>query len=109
MRTPSLWEGWGGFRGWLYLFFLMLNYIIWNPDIYFFQIGNWGIRWYSICWLIGLVGAYFMVRWLFYHQNIAVRTVMVNGKKQEENVFDPLFLYCFLGILIGARLGHCLF
>mgnify|MGYP000864867472 CR=1 FL=1 len=87
----------------------MLNYIIWNPDVYLFQIGNWGIRWYSMCWLIGLVGAYFMVRWLFFHQNIAVKTVVIDGKKQEVNVFDPLFLYCFLGILIGARLGHCLF
>ena len=87
----------------------MLNYIIWNPDVYLFQIGNWGIRWYSMCWLIGLVGAYFMVRWLFLHQNIAVKTVVIDGKKQEVNVFDPLFLYCFLGILIGARLGHCLF
>ncbi len=32
-------------------------------------------------------------------------------KKQEipEEKFDPMLLYCFLGILIGARLGHCLF
>ena len=74
----------------------MLNYIIWNPDVYLFQIGNWGIRWYSMCWLIGLVGAYFMVRWLFFHQNIAVKTVVIDGKKQEVNVFDPLFLYYFL-------------
>ena len=24
-------------------------------------------------------------------------------------LFEPLFMYCFLGILIGARLGHCIF
>ena len=28
------------------------------------------------------------------------------GIPQEK--FDPLFLYCFVGILVGARLGHCL-
>ena len=28
--------------------------------------------------------------------------------KIEQEKFDPLFFYCFLGILLGARLGHCL-
>ena len=79
-------------------------FIIWNPSL------NFGpFRWYSLCWLIGLALAYFIVRHLFYEQGIAERTVKKNGKKEVENVFDPLFIYCFLGILIGARLGHCLF
>ena len=30
-------------------------------------------------------------------------------QKLGEDKFEPMFLYCFLGILIGARLGHCLF
>ena len=79
-------------------------FITWNPSLTFGP-----FRWYSLCWLIGLALAYFIVRKLFYEQKIAVRTTVVKGKKQEENVFDPLFIYCFLGILIGARLGHCLF
>ena len=79
-------------------------FIIWNPSL------NFGpFRWYSLCWLIGLALAYFIVRHLFYEQGIAERTIKKNGKKEVENVFDPLFIYCFLGILIGARLGHCLF
>ena len=79
-------------------------FIIWNPNL---NIGPF--RWYSLCWLIGLALAYFIVRHLFYEQGIAERTIKKNGKKEVENVFDPLFIYCFLGILIGARLGHCLF
>ena len=79
-------------------------FITWNPSLTFGP-----FRWYSLCWLIGLALAYFIVRKLFYEQKIAVRSTVVKGKKQEENVFDPLFIYCFLGILIGARLGHCLF
>ena len=81
-----------------------LIYISWNPNL---TLGP--IRWYSLCWLIGLALAYIIVRKLFYEQGIAVRTVSKNGKKVEENLFEPLFIYCFLGILIGARLGHCLF
>ena len=85
-------------------FILHPLYIHWNPSL---TLGP--LRWYSLCWLIGLALACIIVRKLFYEQKIAVRTVTKNGKKTEENLFDPLFIYCFLGILIGARLGHCLF
>lgn len=70
-----------------------LMYILWNPDLTVFL----GIRWYSMCWLIGLVLAYFVVRLLYKQQGI------------KEELFEPLFIYCFVGILIGSRLGHCLF
>ena len=75
----------------------LLNYIIWNPDTTAFSLGFLTIRWYSLCWLIGLIGAYFMVQWLYKDQKIA------------PEKFEPLFIYCFIGILIGARLGHCIF
>ena len=75
----------------------VLLYIVWNPGLTAFQIGSFSIRWYSLCWLIGLLLAYLVVRWLYTDQKIP----------QEK--FEPLFMYCFLGILIGARLGHCLF
>ena len=74
-----------------------LLYIVWNPDEMAFTIGHFGIRWYSLCWLIGLVLAYFIVKKIYKEQKI------------KDELFDPLFIYCFLGILIGARLGHCLF
>ena len=69
-----------------------LSYIIWNPGL---SIGPF--RWYSLCWLIGLALAYFVVKRLYKEQKI------------KDELFDPLFIYCFLGILIGARLGHCIF
>lgn len=74
-----------------------LLYILWNPDLEIFRIVNFAIRWYSTCWLIGLALAYFIVKWLYKDQKV------------KDAYFDPLFMYCFLGILIGARLGHCLF
>ena len=75
----------------------LLLYITWDPDLVAFHIGPLSIRWYSLCWLIGLALAYLVVRQLFKDQKI------------PDEKFDPLFIYCFLGILIGARLGHCLF
>lgn len=75
----------------------LFSFITWNPGLEAFHIGPLAFRWYSMCWLIGLVLAYCIVKQLYKQQGI------------KAELFDPLFVYCFLGILIGARLGHCLF
>ena len=75
----------------------MLLYILWNPNHTALHLGPFEIRWYALCWMIGLALAYIVVRKLYKEQKI------------KDELFDPLFIYCFLGILIGARLGHCIF
>ncbi len=74
-----------------------LLYILWNPDLEAFHLGPMAFRWYSLCWLAGLLIAYLLMRRMYHEQKI------------KDELFDPLFIYCFLGILIGARLGHCIF
>lgn len=69
---------------------------IWDPSIIAFHVGSLEVRWYGICWCIGLALAYIVMLKLYKRQGIP----------QEK--FDPLFMYCFVGILAGARLGHCL-
>ena len=71
--------------------------IVWDPSIGPFSIFGFDIRYYSLCWVIGLLGAYLIVQKLY------------KKSGTSEELFDPLFMYCFIGILIGARLGHCLF
>lgn len=75
----------------------ILLHIVWNPSLEAFSLGPMTFRWYSLCWLIGLTLAYFVVKRLYQEQKI------------KRELFDPLIIYCFIGILIGARLGHCLF
>lgn len=74
-----------------------LLYITWNPDETAFSIFGFSFRWYSLCWLVGLILAFIIVKKLYKEAKI------------KEELFDPLFIYCFIGILVGARLGHCLF
>ena len=71
--------------------------ILWNPSDTALSFGPFTIHWYSLCWLIGLAVAYLIVQRLYREQKV------------KEGLFDPLFVYCFIGILVGARLGHCLF
>lgn len=72
--------------------------VVWNPELELFRLfGRLPVRYYSLMWCIGLVAAYFLVRKFF------------KDRKISDDTFEPLFVYCFLGILIGARLGHCIF
>ena len=71
--------------------------IVWDPSLGPFSIFGYEIRYYSLCWVIGLLGAYLIVKKLYKKQGV------------KEELFEPLFMYCFVGILVGARLGHCLF
>ena len=75
----------------------LLLYIQWNPAVEAFSVGSFSFRWYSLCWLLGLAIAYLVVKRLYKEQKI------------KDELFDPLFIYCFIGILVGARLGHCIF
>ena len=71
--------------------------VIWDPDIEMSRLLGLPIRYYSLMWVLGLLAAYLLVKRFYKDRGI------------KPDVFEPLFLYCFLGILIGARLGHCLF
>ena len=74
-----------------------LLYIVWNPDLVAFRLGPLSVRWYGLLWPIGLALAYLVVKRLYKEQKI------------KDELLAPLFIYSFFGILIGARLGHCIF
>lgn len=66
-----------------------------NPII--LDLGPLEVRWYGVFFAIGLVLAYFFGRHLW--------------KREKLNLehLDSIIFYLFLGMLIGARLGHILF
>lgn len=74
-----------------------LLYIHWNPDPVLFSVAGIAIRWYSIFWLIAILAGSQVVYKLYKSKGLPLDT------------FQTLFLYSFLGIFVGARLGHCLF
>lgn len=75
----------------------LLLSINWNPNPEIFNLFGISLRYYGVFWGIGIALAYFVVQYQY------------KDKKIGEKVFEPLFFYCFFGIFIGARLGHCLF
>lgn len=71
--------------------------ITWNVDPIIFQIGSFGIRYYSLLFALGFVIGYFVVKRIYKAEGIAVSEL------------DQLVIYVVVGGLLGARLAHCVF
>jgi prolipoprotein diacylglyceryl transferase len=71
--------------------------VTWNVDPTLFTIFGREIRWYGLFWVIGLIVAVYIVQRIFKKEDL------------PEKWFDSLFVYMIVGIIVGARLGHCLF
>ena len=76
---------------------MILNAITWNVDPVMFHIGSFGLRWYSMGFLLAFVLGYYILSYIF------------KQEKVRAEYLDILVVYMFLAVLIGARLGHCLF
>ena len=76
---------------------MILNAITWNVDPVMFHIGSFGLRWYSMGFLLAFVLGYYILSYIF------------KQEKVRAEYLDIFFVYMFLAVLIVARLGHCLF
>jgi prolipoprotein diacylglyceryl transferase len=74
----------------------MINAIVWDPEIGI-DLGFITIRYYSLMHVLGFVFGYWIIAKVF--------------KREKENtgLLDPLLFYIFLGVILGARLGHVFF
>ena len=75
----------------------MLSSIVWDVDPTIFEIAGRQIRWYGLMWGLGFILAYKYAEWLF------------KKEKYPEEWVDKLFVYSLISVVVGARLGHCLF
>lgn len=74
-----------------------MDYFVWNVDPILFQFGSVRIFWYGLLFAIPILLGTQLMKWVFTR----------DGKSAE--LVDSGFTYVFIGIVIGARLGHCLF
>ncbi len=76
---------------------MILNYIHWNPNPEIINIFGVSIRYYGLLFVGGLVLSIYILSLIFKKENIP-----------SENL-EKLSIYGMIGIIVGARLGHCLF
>lgn len=73
----------------------ILSQIVWDvqPEI----IEGFHVRWYGLFFAIGFMASYYILNYIF---------------KQEDKpikLLDSMTFTAFIGLIIGLRLGHCLF
>jgi len=63
------------------------------------KLGRFEIRWYGMMYVLGFIAAFFIIGYL-----AAKKKVRLTG----DDLWDYIF-YLMLGVLVGGRLGYCLF
>jgi len=74
----------------------MISYIVWDIDPVIID-GFEYLRWYGVCWVIGIMFGY----------QVMLRIYKADGIQPQE--LDKLTIYVMLGAIIGARIGHVVF
>ncbi|MDE7073064.1 MAG: prolipoprotein diacylglyceryl transferase, partial [Bacteroidales bacterium] len=75
----------------------MLNFVIWNFNPLAFSLFGLEIRWYGIMFALTFITGWFILN----------RMMKQEGRNPE--IADVLLWYVAIAVIIGARLGHCLF
>lgn len=75
----------------------LLLAIDWDANPIAFTVFGRPIAWYGILWATGVALTAYVVYRMFKHE------------KYDEEWFDSFFMHVVVALLIGARLGHCLF
>lgn len=77
--------------------FSQLAYITWTVNPTAFTVFGLEIRWYGVLFALTIAVGYLILSKMFRKEN------------QPENLIDTMLWYVVLAVVIGARLGHCLF
>ncbi len=76
---------------------MILNYIHWNPNPELINIFGISIRYYGLLFVSGLILSIYFLGRIYKRENL------------PSQHLEKLSIYSMIGILAGARLGHCLF
>lgn len=71
--------------------------IVWDVNPIIFPIGDGGPRWYGLLWALGIYLCYLIQVKLYKHEGC------------PEDWPEKIFWWMTLGVIIGARIGHCWF
>lgn len=71
--------------------FLFIN---WNMDPVMIDFGPIQIHYYSLMWILAFVMGWYVMKKIMETDHVDIK------------LLDPLFLYAFLGVIVGARLGE---
>jgi phosphatidylglycerol---prolipoprotein diacylglyceryl transferase len=76
---------------------LNTSHFVWNQNPVIFDLNFYQLHYYTLFFVAGIIAASLIIKSEFSKQNY------------DDSSFEKLFIYSMFGIVLGARLGHCLF
>jgi len=76
---------------------MTLTYSHWNLDPEIINVFGISIRYYGLFFVSGLILSIYILGWIYKRENI------------PSEHLEKLSIFSMIGIIVGARLGHCLF
>ena len=74
-----------------------MEYFVWSVDPILFQFGSLRVFWYGLLFATAILAGIQLMKWVFAREGKSVDLV------------DTGSMYTIIGIVVGARLGHCFF
>jgi prolipoprotein diacylglyceryl transferase len=74
-----------------------MEFFTWNANPVLVELFGFKIHWYGALFATAILSGLQVMKWIFKQEKIKLE------------LLDSLLMYCVFGIIIGARLGHCLF
>jgi prolipoprotein diacylglyceryl transferase len=74
-----------------------MEHFVWSVSPVAFSFASLHIYWYGILFAAAILSGLEFMKWVF------------RIEKKDVALLDSMFLYIVVGIVVGARLGHCLF
>lgn len=74
-----------------------MQHFVWDFDPVLLSLGPLTIHWYGVLFATAIISGLQVMKWIF------------NTEKQNIEALDNLLFYIVIGVVVGARLGHCFF
>ena len=74
-----------------------MEYFVWSANPILFQFGSMRLFWYGLLFATAILTGLQIMKWVYKREGKSVDLV------------DSGFIYVVIGIVVGARLGHCFF
>lgn len=74
-----------------------MQYFEWNVSPILVSFGSLSIHWYGVLFATAILSGFGVMNWIYKNENKSIEQL------------ESLQIYIVIGIVIGARLGHCFF
>ncbi len=71
--------------------------MVWDINPIMISVAGLTVHWYGFLFAVAIMSGFQVMKWIYL------------SEKNNVEALDTILIYAVVGIIVGARLGHCLF